>query len=161
MQPNIFSVRKQPLAVDVVLLLARLIIGYTFLVVGWGKIQHPTNWMQGYSFSPFWQVLAAVAEFGGGIALVLGLVTRLGAFGISCVMVVAIGVMHFVYGLPYLNMKGGMTYQVPVAYLLITLTLLAMGPGRFSLDRLIFGVRDHRPERTNHHRSERTEAEIA
>jgi putative oxidoreductase len=138
MLTKLFSVRKEPLAVDVILLLTRLAIGYAFVLIGWGKIQHPTNWMQGISFAPAWQVLAAVAEFGGGIALFLGLLTRLGALGIACVMTVAIGVHIFSFGHPYVNLTGGPSYQVAAAYLLIVLLLLVLGPGRFSMDYLLF-----------------------
>lgn len=142
MPTNIFTVYRQPLAVDLALLFARLCIGYAFLVVGWGKIQNPTDWMRGLSFAPGWQVLAAVAEFGGGLALLLGLLTRLGAFGIACVMIVATGVHKFVFQDPYINFTGGSSFQVPIAYLCVALLLLVLGPGRFSLDRRFFGLSD-------------------
>ena len=135
---RLFSIRKQPLAVDIILLLTRLAIGYAFLLIGWGKIQHPTSWMQGITFAPFWQVLAAVAEFGGGLALLLGLLTRLGALGIGIVMTVAIAVHILSFGHPYVNLTGGPSYQVAAAYLLIALLLLVLGPGRFSMDYLLF-----------------------
>lgn len=138
MLTKLFSVRRQPVATDVTLLLTRLAFGYAFVLIGWGKIQHPTSWMQGITFAPLWQVLAAVAEFGGGILLVLGLLTRLGALGISIVMAVAINVHIFSFGHPYVNLTGGPSYQVAAAYLLIALLVLVQGPGRFSLDYLLF-----------------------
>lgn len=145
MLKKLFSVRRQPLAVDIVLLLTRLAIGYAFVLIGWSKIQYPTNWMQGISFAPLWQVLAAVAEFGGAIALLLGLLTRLGALGIGIVMTVAVGVHILSFGHPYVNLTGGPSYQVAAAYLLIALLLVVLGPGRFSVDYLLFngpGLKD-------------------
>lgn len=142
MPTNIFAVYRQPLAVDIMLLLTRLAIGYAFLLVGWGKIQNPTDWMRGLTFAPMWQVLAAVAEFGGGLALLLGLLTRLGAAGIAIVMVVATCVHKFVFMDPYINFTGGSSYQVAVAYGCIALLLLVLGPGRFSLDRYFFGIKE-------------------
>lgn len=142
MPTNIFAVYRQSLAVDIVLLLTRLAIGYVFLLVGWGKIQNPTDWMRGLTFAPVWQVLAAVAEFGGGLALILGLLTRLGAAGIAIVMIVATWVHKFLFMDPYINFTGGSSYQVTVAYLCIALLLLVLGPGRISLDRYFFGIKE-------------------
>lgn len=155
MRNNPFTVDRQPLAADIALLLTRLVIGSAFLVVGWGKIQNPTGWMQGLSFAPVWQALAAMAEFGGGMALLLGLLTRLGAFGIACVMVVATWVHKFVFHDPYINFTGGTSYQVALAYLGIALLLLTLGPGRFSLDRLFFGFRKQ-TQKLPEHRSPET-----
>ena len=63
---------------DVVLLLIRLVMGYAFILHGWGKIQNPMGWMGPDATVPgVLQLLAAVSEFGGGIALIIGLLTRL------------------------------------------------------------------------------------
>ena len=60
----------------------RLVMGAAFILHGWPKIQHPTAWMGAEASVPaFLQVLAAAAEFGGGMALVAGLLTRLAAPG--------------------------------------------------------------------------------
>lgn len=48
------------------------------------------NWMGPDATMPGWLLaLAAISEFGGGIALVLGLFTRLFSFGLVCTMGVA------------------------------------------------------------------------
>lgn len=154
MQKNLFAVRRQPLAVDIVVLLSRLAIGYAFLVIGWGKIQNPTDWMRGITFAPLWQVLAAVAEFGGGLLLLLGFLTRLGALGIACVMVVATAVHILAFKDPYINFTGGSSYQVAIAYLCIALLLLVLGPGRFSLDQRFFGKASERHRPLNNRNTE-------
>ena len=144
---KIFAIRNQTVAVDLILLLIRLVCGYAFVLHGWGKIQNPFHWMGNESSVPgIFQALAAVSEFGGGFALISGFLTRLGAFGIGCTMVVAVYMHRVVMGDPFVNLTGGRSYEPAFVYLLIALLLVISGPGRFSLDRSIFGVkRNGRP----------------
>ena len=138
---SIFAVRKQPMEADLVLLIVRVIVGYAFMIHGWGKIQSPLTWMgTGSPVPAVFQALAAVAEFGGGLSLILGLVARLGAMGIACTMTVAVFMHRFVMGDPFVNLTGGRSYELAAAYLLIALVVVILGPGRFSLDRKVFGV---------------------
>ncbi len=136
---KLFSVRKEPLFIDLILLLVRLGFGYVFIVHGWGKIQHPFNWMGEISPVPgFMQGLASLAEFGGGIAMVLGLVTRLAAAGLICTMAVATYAHLGVFGDPLVSSTGGHSAELAMSYLLLSFLLLVFGPGRFSLDRKLF-----------------------
>jgi putative oxidoreductase len=137
-----FSVRRLPNNLDWVLLLIRLVTGYAFVLHGWGKIQAPLDWMGPQSaVPPVFQALAAVAEFGGGIALMLGLLTRLGAMGIACTMFVAVSMHRFVLGDPFVNLTGGRSFEPAAVYFLIAVLLLVAGPGKLSLDRKLFGMR--------------------
>jgi putative oxidoreductase len=139
---SILGIRDQPVSADLVLLFMRLVVGYAFTLHGWGKIQNPLHWMGNESPVPgLFQALAAISEFGGGFALILGLLTRLGALGIGCTMTVAVFMHRFVWGDPFVNLTGGHSYELASAYLMIALLLVILGPGRFSLDRRIFGVR--------------------
>lgn len=139
---NIFGVGDQPVSVDLVLLFMRAAAGYAFILHGWGKIQDPLQWMGTGSQVPgIFQALAAVSEFGGGIALIPGLLTRLGALGIGCTMTVAVIMHRFVLGDPFVDPAGGRSYELAAAYLFLALLLVVLGPGRFSLDRRIFGIR--------------------
>jgi uncharacterized membrane protein YphA (DoxX/SURF4 family) len=55
------------------LLLLRLVAGLGFVFHGYGKIQNPFGWMGPDAATPgIFQALAAVSEFGGGIAWMLG-----------------------------------------------------------------------------------------
>ena len=66
------------------LLVLRLVMGAAFMHHGWGKIQNPMGWMGPEATMPaILQALAAISEFGGGLALIAGLLTRLGSLGIT------------------------------------------------------------------------------
>jgi putative oxidoreductase len=136
---QLFAVRPHAQDVDVILLLIRLVMGVAFILHGLGKIQSPMSWMGPNSPVPgFFQALGAIAEFGGGIALIIGLVTPLASLGLMFTMLVAAAMHAFVMGDPFIS-KGAGSYELPVIYLLISLLLLVMGPGRYALDKKIFG----------------------
>jgi len=89
------------------------------------------------AFAPgFMQALAALAEFGGGIAIAVGLLTRLSSFGIACTMGVAVYMHAIMKGDPFVAREGG-SYELAAVYLCVSLLLLAAGPGRISFDRAI------------------------
>lgn len=118
------------------LLPVRGVVGAAFMFMGWGKIQHPFTWMGQDTWAPgFLQALAALSEFGGGAAFILGLLVPLASLGIACTMVVA-AMTHIVKGDPFVGM-GGSWYPAAV-FLSVAILLLLMGPGKLSLDALIF-----------------------
>jgi putative oxidoreductase len=125
------------------LLLLRLVMGAAFLFHGWGKIQTPFDWMGPDAPVPgILQALAALAEFGGGIALILGFLTRLGSLGIASVMVVALGMIHLPNGDPFVNPKGA-SFELAAVYLACAIVFLLLGPGRISADALLFRRPEH------------------
>jgi putative oxidoreductase len=139
---NFFSVRSYSRNLDILFLVLRLVMGIAFMFHGFGKIQHPLNWMGVDAPVPgFFQALAAISEFGGGLALVLGLLSRLAAFGITCTMIVAVCTHMFVMGDPFVNQTGGHSYEIAAVYLALAVLFLTSGPGRFSLDRKLFGAK--------------------
>ncbi len=115
------------------LLVLRLVVGTAFVLHGWPKIQNPTGWM-GDGAHPVLQAAAALSEFGGGIALILGLLTPLAAVAIGTVMVFALALVHFPKGDLFVNPRGGGSFELPLAYFAVMAALLATGPGRYSLD---------------------------
>jgi putative oxidoreductase len=120
------------------LLVLRVVVGTAFILHGWPKIQNPTSWM-GDGAHPILQLAAAVAEFGGGIALILGFLTPLVAAAIAINMVFAMGLVHFPKGDPFVARGGGGSYELALVYFAIMIALLATGPGRFSLDAAVWG----------------------
>ena len=125
-------------AVSVGLLLLRGVVGLAFIHHGWPKFQHAFSWMGPDSGVPsFLQALAALSEFGGGFALILGLLTRLAAFGLTCTMAYAVFMVHIPKGDPFVSM-GGHSYELAAVYLVIMVVLLSQGAGYFAVDSLLF-----------------------
>lgn len=124
------------------LLLVRLIAGVAFVLHGWGKIQNPMGWMGPDSPVPgVFQLLAAVSEFGGGIAWILGFLTSIASVGIACTMAVAVFVHMVVMKDPFVNMAGGSSFEPALGYLGTAILILVLGPGKFSIDAKLFGER--------------------
>jgi putative oxidoreductase len=85
------------------------------------------------------QCLAAISEFGGGLALIFGLLTRLASLGIVSTMVVAIATVHLPNGHAFVNTAHGPSYEIAAVYLACAVLFVLIGAGRFSLDALLFG----------------------
>jgi len=139
---NFFKVPPHSTLASTALFLVRLGVGCAFLIHGWQKMQSPMSWMPPGSPVPgFFQFLAAFSEFGGGLAWVLGLLTPLASLGIFFTMVVAVCTHAFMLKDPFVNLTGGRSFELPLAYLLTSILILALGPGKISLDAKIFGQR--------------------
>jgi putative oxidoreductase len=127
----------------------RLVLGVLFFAHGAQKM---LGWFGGYGFSgtmgfftgamhipaPL-AFLAIAAEFFGGLGLILGLLTRVAAFGIAVNMVVAITMVHGSFGL-FMNWTGaqkGEGIEFHLIVLAITAFLMIRGAGAFSVDRVI------------------------
>ena len=122
------------------LLIFRLVAGLAFMHHGYGKIQNPFDWMGPNAGTPgIFQLLAAISEFGGGLAWMLGLLTPLASFGLTCTMIVAIWMHAIVLHDPFVPQGPGGSYELASIYLCFAILLLLAGPGRFSVDRIIFG----------------------
>lgn len=126
---------------DFVLLLLRATIGVVFVAHGaqklfgafGGRLDGVADAMAGYGLEPgmFFAVLSGVAEFGGGLLLLVGLLTPLAGLAIIGVMVVAITVST---GQDGFLVPGGVGYEYNLVLIAIALALVAAGPGRLSLD---------------------------
>jgi putative oxidoreductase len=82
--------------------------------------------------SALWMGAAAFAELIGGLLILLGLFTRIGAFLIVCVMLTAIAGVLWPKG--FFAPEG---MELAVAFLGMALALLILGGGQASVDRLI------------------------
>jgi len=131
-----------PTLPSVALLLLRLVMGIAFIFHGWGKIQMPFGWMGPEAPVPgFFQFLAALSEFGGGIALIVGLLTSLASLGLAFTMAVAVFFHAVIQKDPFVNFSGGGAYELPLVYFGLAILFLITGPGKFSVDSKIFGER--------------------
>jgi len=97
---------------------------------------------QSLGIPPFFTVLAAFTEFFGGIAVLVGALTRLAALGLALVMVVAALKVHLPYGffMNWANTPGvGHGIEMNLALFAMAVGLLLSGGGSFSLDRFWSG----------------------
>ena len=118
------------------ILLLRLAAGTAFMFHGWPLIQKPFHWMGPTASVPgIFQALAAVSQFFGGLAWILGLLTPLASLGLLSTMTFAV-YTHLSKGDPFVGM--GRSYELALVYWCVALLLILIGPGRFSLDALVF-----------------------
>lgn len=76
--------------------------------------------------------LTGLVEFFGGLALVVGLLTRLASFGLAVTMLGAIAFVHLAAGV---FAPTGVEY--PLALLAATIAIALTGAGRYSADALV------------------------
>ncbi|HEV2716352.1 MAG TPA: DoxX family protein [Terriglobales bacterium] len=129
----------------------RLALGITFIAHGMQKVfgaWSGPGLARFASFpSPFpfmrpawlWMGAAAIAELVGGILVLLGLLTRVGAFLITCVMLTAMIGVHWRNGFFFTPTSMGIEFTLGL--LAIALALLIAGGGKASVDRMIGGRR--------------------
>jgi putative oxidoreductase len=136
---------------DYVLMLSRVVLGIVFLahgaqkVFGWfggpGFDQTMKAFVQGMGIPAFFAVMAILAEFLGGIGLLVGLLSRVAAFGIAIIMIVAVSLVHAQNGL-FMNWSGsqrGEGFEYHLLALAVALLVLVRGAGAWSLDRVLEG----------------------
>jgi putative oxidoreductase len=132
-------------------LVLRLGVGVFFAISGWNKLTCTT--CHGYLRSnltrsgipcvPFAVWWVAGWEFLAGVALALGLFTGASAFVLFVICVVAFLVSHrrkIAKKNPVHRMDAATEYlcMFDVLLLWMTLAIMAMGPGAYSLDRLLW-----------------------
>jgi putative oxidoreductase len=115
------------------LLALRLVVGAAFIVHGWPKIQNPLHWM-GDKVSPILQLCSALAEFGGGIALILGFLTPIAAAALAINMAFALLLVHLPQNQPFVGQ--GASFELPLVYFGVMVALFATGPGAYSVDAM-------------------------
>lgn len=120
------------------LLILRLVVGVAFVLHGWPKIQKPTSWM-GDAIPGIFQLASALAEFGGGIALIVGVLTPLVTLALAINMAVALMIAHFPKDQPFVGGGPGGSFELPLVYFALMLALFTTGPGRYSLDAMLWG----------------------
>lgn len=93
------------------------------------------QWMASIGLEPGYlmALLAGSAEFFGGLALVLGLLTRPAAIVTGFAMLVAIFAVHIGNGLFMAN-NG---YEYALTLFVVSLALAIQGGGRFAVDNLL------------------------
>ena len=90
------------------------------------------------------QLAVSWGEFFGGLALLVGMLTRLAALGLIVIQIGAIAVVTAPRGF-HLH-GGGSEYEYNLALIVMCATLLILGAGRWSVDRTLA---QRRPKRTH------------
>jgi len=129
--------------------MVRLVLGVVFFAHGAQKM---LGWFGGYGFSGtmgfFTQMmhipaplafLAICAEFFGGLGLIVGLLGRVAAFGITMNMLVAIFTVHIHNGF-FANWSGqqkGEGVEYHLLAIALALVVMIKGSGALSIDRAL------------------------
>ena len=119
-------------------LVARVTVGYIFLLSGWGKLNNLPKVIENFVgwgipsadlLAPF----VAAVEFGGGLLLLVGLCTRIAAAPLAIIMIVAIRTALWEQ-VDSVEMLLGFE---EFSYLAIFLWLAISGPGAISVDYVL------------------------
>jgi len=119
-------------------LFARLVVGYVFMLSGWGKLhnlpaitENFIGW--GIPFPHLLTPFVSGVEFFGGIFLLLGLLTRISAGALGITMIVAIASAKW----PDVDSLETLLGFDETEYLALFAWLAIAGPGVLALDHLI------------------------
>lgn len=127
----------------------RLTLGFVIFPHGAQKV---FGWFGGYGFEgtmgfftgqmgipAVFAFLAILAEFAGSLGLITGLLTRVAAFGIASVMVVATLTTHLSNGF-FMNWYGnqkGEGFEYHLLALGLAIAIMIRGGGAYSIDKRI------------------------
>ena len=129
-----FLDRLQPLALLVLrLALATVMIAHGSQKVFGGMPRHALL-VSSIGLPAWLAYLSAAAEFGGGILVLLGVLTRFAALAIAIDLMVAIVKIHFKAGL-----RGPGGFEFPMSVVAIAFALIFFGAGPIALDTIFSG----------------------
>lgn len=121
---------------DTGLLLARILMPILFITAGWGKITGyagTQQYMEAMGVPGFMLPLVILLEFGGGLAILFGFLTRFTALFTAAFTVLTAFLFHS-------NFAEGVNQLMFMKNLSIAggfLVLGLVGPGAYSIDRLL------------------------
>ena len=134
---------------DPTLAALRLALGIVFFahgaqkVLGWfggpGYAGTMSFFTHGLGIPAVFAILAMLAEFLGGLGLILGFLTRIAAFGILVNMLVALFLVHLPNGF-FMNWSGnkhGEGFEFHLLAIAIAATVMIRGAGAASLDHAL------------------------
>jgi putative oxidoreductase len=146
--------RGPALQADLALAVARVGLAWIFIYYGAGKLFGAFNGPGIHGTALYFSttahlhpgglfaVLGGVIEFGGGIAMALGLATRLAGVALFGDMVMAMITVTWSTGINSQTAPPG--YQLNLALAVLALVMVGFGAGRFSVDALAARRQGHR-----------------
>lgn len=118
-------------------LVVRFAVGWNLIVHGWPKISAPAAGApafakMGLEPGAVWAVASTVIEFGGGVAILLGLFTRFFAAAAAIQMLV---IFFLYWGNGFSWLARG--YEYVLLWGLVSFAIALRGGGPYSVDRVI------------------------
>lgn len=125
-------------------LLLRIVLGISFFVHGLvkfqGGIENTVGWFESIGIPGFFAYAVGVVELVGGIALVLGLGTRVVSALLALIMVGAILKVKLAIG--FLGTAEMAGYELDLAFLVIAIFLAVNGSKLWAVDQANFNKKD-------------------
>ena len=143
----VLGTRQAELSVDVVLLLVRIVLAWIFIYYGAGKLfgwfngpgMHQTSLFMADTAhlrpGGFFAALGGLIELGGGIAVGIGLATRVAGLALFGDMVMAMITVTWARGINSEQVPPG--YELNLTLATLALVMIVLGAGRFSIDAVI------------------------
>lgn len=118
---------------NIILLLARIVLGVTFIKHGWPKIKKPLGMKEmladmNFPIPAVLSVSVAIVEFVGGIFVIAGLYTQTSCLLMAVIMAVAAFVKKFKMSKYWID-----GYELDLALLFLALILALFGAGDWAL----------------------------
>lgn len=141
------STRHADLPTDLALVAVRTALAWIFIYYGGGKL---FRWFHGPGIHAttlyfantahlhpggFFAVLGGTIEFGGALAIAVGVGSRLAGLALFGDMVMAMITVTWANGINSEKLPAG--YEFNVALAVLALVVVLLGPGRFSVDALL------------------------
>jgi putative oxidoreductase len=134
-------------SVDLVLLVVRIVLAWIFIYYGGGKL---FGWFNGPGFhqtalfmadtahlhpGDFFAAFGGLIELGGGVAIGVGIASRLAGLALFADMVIAIITVTWSRGINSEKVPPG--YELNVTLAALALVVVVLGAGRYSVDAVI------------------------
>jgi putative oxidoreductase len=143
----LFTTEPSTLGTDVAVVAVRIALVWIFLYYGAGKLFGAFNGPGIHRTALFmsntahlqpgglFAVLGGIIEFGGALAIALGLVSRLAGLALFGDQVIAMITVSWAHGINSLSATPG--YEFNLALAAMALVIVGLGAGRLSLDAII------------------------
>lgn len=125
---------------EISMLILRVVLGLSFLVHGVSKFQggigNTAGWFGSIGIPSFFAYVVAFVEVVGGIALILGLFTRVVSVIMAVIMIGA--VLKVKWSVGFLGNGQMAGYELDLAFLAMAVALAVAGSKAYALDQMIF-----------------------